>query len=197
MAKLYFVHSPMNAGKSTRVLQVAHNYERDGNAVALVKSSIDTKGDDTILSRIGASRKVDILAGPQTDIRERVLNLGKGLIVCTIVDEAQFLAPAQVLQLRELVDVDNIPVMAFGLRTDFQRRAFPGSLALFELADKLEELKTVCRCMKKATFNARLVDGRMVFEGDQVAIDGEANVTYIPLCSSCYREEEQKSNNGE
>lgn len=190
MAKLYFVHSPMNAGKSTRVLQVAHNYERDGNAVALVKSAIDTKGDDKVVSRIGASRRVDVLADQETNIRERVLNLGKGLIVCAIVDEAQFLTPDQVLQLRELVDADSIPVMAFGLRTDFRRRAFPGSLALFELADKLEELKTVCGCMRKASFNARLVNGRMVFDGDQVAIDGESDVTYVPLCGQCYRNEE-------
>ena len=193
MAKLYFRFSPMNAGKSTSALQVAHNYERDGHQVALVKSSIDTKGENTIVSRIGASREVDILADPTTDIRDRVLHLSKGPIVCTIVDEAQFLTAEQVLQLRELVDVDDIPVMAFGLRTDFQRKAFPGSLALFELADKLEELKTVCRCMKKASFNARLLNGQMVFEGNQVAIDGKADVTYIPLCGSCYREELIKS----
>lgn len=187
----------MNAGKSTSLLQVADNYERDSHKIALVKPGIDTKGDDKIVSRLGISRQVDILATPDTNIRQRVLDLGEGLIKCTLVDEAQFLSPEQVMQLRELVDVDSIPVMAFGLRADFQRKAFPGSIALFELADSIEEIKTVCRCMRKAIFNARLVNGKQVFEGDQVAIDGEDSVTYIPLCSSCYRDEQEKASSSQ
>lgn len=183
----------MNAGKSTSLLQVADNYEREGHKVALVKPETDTKGDAKIVSRLGISREVDILATPSTNIRDKVLNMKKGQIVCVLVDEAQFLTREQVEQLRELVDVDNMPVMAFGLRTDFQRRAFPGSVALFELADSIEEIKTVCRCMRKAIFNARLVDGKQVFEGEQVAIDGQGSVTYIPLCSSCYGAELEKA----
>jgi thymidine kinase len=97
------------------------------------------------------------------------------------------------MQLRMLVDEDHIPVMAFGLRSDFQRKAFPGSMALFELADIIDEIRTVCRCMKKASFNARLINGKMVFEGSQVAIDGEGDITYIPLCGACYRAEELKA----
>jgi len=193
MAKLYFKHSPMNAGKSTNLLQVAHNYERDGHRVVLAKPSTDTKGDDMIVSRIGASRRVDVLVSPLDNMRERVLALGGiGLIACTLVDEAQFLTREQVEQLRMLVDADKIPVMAYGLRTDFQKRGFPGSIALFELADTLEEIRTVCRCMHKATFNARLVNGEMVFEGDQVAMDGDNEVTYVPLCGPCYQQEQDK-----
>ncbi len=193
MAKLYYRHSPMNAGKSTNLLQVAHNYERNGYQVAVLKSSIDTKGDDMIVSRIGASRQVDVLATPETDIYKQVINLGKGAIACTLVDEAQFLTREQVMHLRSIVDNHGIPVIAYGLRTDFQRKAFPGSIALFELADKIEEIRTVCRCLARANFNARIMNGVMVFEGDQVAIDGEAAVTYVPLCSPCYANELQGS----
>ena len=184
----------MNAGKSTNLLQVAHNYERDGHRVALVKPSVDTKGDDMVVSRIGASRRVDVLATPDLDVRRSVLDLGgTGIIACTLVDEAQFLTRLQVEQLRALVDIDKIPVMAFGLRTDFLKNGFPGSIALFELADTIEEIRTVCRCMRKATFNARLVNGQMVFEGQQVAIDGEDEVTYVPLCGACYQEEQDSA----
>lgn len=181
----------MNSGKSTALLQVAHNYERNGEFVLLVKPSIDTKGDNRIVSRLGVERKVDILALPDSDVRELVQKKSKGKTLrCVLVDEAQFLTPQQVDQCRLLVTRDGIVVIAYGLRTDFRTRLFPGSERLFEVADSIEELKTMCRCMEhgKAIFNARFVNGVMVTEGDQVAIDGKDEVTYEPLCSHCYLE---------
>ena len=196
MAKLYFRHSPMNAGKTTALLQVAHNYERNGERVLLVKPGIDTKGDDKVVSRLGIEREVDILAGPGLDVRRAVLEKSGGQILrCTLVDEAQFLQPGQVDQLRELATLDGIVVIAYGLRTDFRTNLFPGSRRLLEVADNIEELKTVCRCIDggKAIFNARFVNGEPVFEGDQVAIDGKDEVTYEPLCSKCYLGEQDRA----
>jgi len=196
MAKLYFRHSPMNAGKTTSLLQVAHNYGRNGELVLLIKPDIDTKGDDRVVSRLGIERQVDILAGPDLNVRTAVHEkVDDQILRCALVDEAQFLQPTQVDQLRELVTLDGIVVITYGLRTDFQTNLFPGSKRLLELADEIEELKTMCRCMEngKAIFNARFVNGKMVFEGDQVAIDGEDEVTYEPLCSKCYLMEKQNA----
>jgi thymidine kinase len=182
----------MNSGKSTALLQAAHNYEERGQAVLLAKPEVDTKGDTTILSRLGVDRDVDFLVTPALDLRKEFQRLstlqrdktGKR-VACLLIDEAQFLTRDQVDQALEISVLDDVPVIAFGIRTDFLTNGFPGSLRLLEIAHSLEELKTICRCGKKAMFNARKVNGEFVFNGDQVAIDGE-EITYESLCPSCY-----------
>jgi len=193
MAKLYFRYGAMNSGKSTALLQAAHNYEERGQRVVLAKPRIDTKGEATIVSRLGVSRRVDIIIEPHDDLAgvlDPLLGVdteGKTL-ACVLVDESQFLTPAQVDGLFVVAVDKNIPVLAYGIRTDFQTIAFPGSRRLLEIAHSLEELKTICRCGKKAVFNARKQDGRFVFDGAQVAIDG-VDVSYESLCGVCYLSE--------
>ncbi len=198
MAKLYFRYGAMNSGKSTALLQAAYNYEERGQHVLLAKPEIDTKGASRISSRLGVSREVDFLVRPADDLREvfgahreRVRRETGSDVACLLFDEAQFLTPAQVDDLLRIVVGEDVPVLAYGIRTDFQTRAFPGSARLMELAHSLEELKTICRCGRKALFNARLVGGRFVFEGDQVAIDELAadRVTYESMCAECYLRE--------
>ena len=178
----------MNSGKSTAVLQVAYNYEERGMKVLLIKPSVDTKGDDYIISRLGARRKVDVLATPQIDLFSLLnqWNRDVEIISCVVADEAQFFTTEQVDQLLAITVGLNIPVICYGIRTDFQTKLFTGSTRLFELAHSLEELKTICRCGKKALFNGRKIDGEYVFEGSQLAIDGQHNVEYESLCASCY-----------
>lgn len=188
MAKLYFRYGAMNCGKSTAVIQVAYNYEERDMGVFLIKPDTDTKGDDKIVSRLGTERSVDLLAKNTDDIF-RLVSAQKDSqpnLECILVDEAQFLSPKQVDQLLLVTAKLDIPVICYGLRADFQTKGFPGSIRLFELAHSLEELKTICRCGKKAIFNGRKVNGQFVSEGSQVAIDGEAAVTYESLCSKCY-----------
>ena len=192
MSKLYFRHGAMNSGKSTALLQAAHNYEERDQHVLLAKPAVDTKGDKAILSRLGVDRTVDFLITPELDLRrafgelvqEAVARTGKS-IACLLIDEAQFLTAEQVDQALEIAVLDGVPVLAYGIRTDFLTNGFPGSLRLLEIAHSLEELKTICRCGRKAMFNARKIDGTFVFDGDQVAIDGE-HVTYESLCPACY-----------
>ena len=183
----------MNSGKSTALLQVAHNYEERGQSVAVVKPALDTKGHDQIVSRLGVSRTADILLAAGEDLRARVEGLrhsrssSESALACVLIDEAQFLEPEQVDGALEIAVFDNLPVVAFGIRTDFRRQAFPGSLRLLEVAHALEEMKTICRCGEKAIFNARLGDAGIVREGEQVVIDGD-NVRYEALCGRCYLE---------
>jgi thymidine kinase len=181
----------MNSGKSTALLQAAHNYEERNQVVLLAKPAIDTKGARAITSRLGVDREVDFLITPELNLRESFAKLcetrastGKP-VSCLLIDEAQFLTREQVDQALEIAVLDDIPVLAYGIRTDFLTNGFPGSLRLLEIAHSLEELKTICRCGRKAMFNARLIDGKFVFDGEQVAIDG-AEVTYESLCPSCY-----------
>ncbi|MDN8549199.1 thymidine kinase [Microbacterium sp. NM3R9] len=198
MAKLYFRYGAMNSGKSTALLQAAYNYEERGQHVLLAKPEIDTKGAGQIASRLGVQRDVDFLIGAGEDVRAifaehraRVQADTGSDVACLLIDEAQFLTSPQVDDLLRTVVDENVPVLAYGIRTDFQTRAFPGSARLMELAHSLEELKTICRCGRKALFNARLVGGRFVFEGDQVAIDELAadRVTYESMCAECYLRE--------
>jgi thymidine kinase len=188
MAKLYFRHGAMNSGKSTAVLQVAHNYEERGMYVLLVKPAVDTKGDDKIVSRLDAQRKVDILATPDINLEQAVAKWQKDVqkINCIVADESQFFTPKQIDELLAITVNLGISVICYGIRTDFLTRLFPGSARLMELAHTLEELKTICRCGKKAIFNGRKVNGTFVFEGSQVAIDGQQQVEYESLCASCY-----------
>ncbi len=185
----------MNSGKSTALLQAAYNYEERGQQVLLAKPVIDTKGDSAIVSRLGFTRPVDFTVAPDEDIyssfvaeRARVLRETGLPVSCLLVDEAQFLNEAQVDDLLRIAILENTPVLAYGIRTDFQTVAFPGSRRLLEISHSLEELKTICRCGRKAVFNARKVGDKYIFDGDQVAIDG-VNVTYESLCGSCYLEE--------
>ena len=179
----------MNAGKSTALLQAAHNYEERGQSVLVAKPSVDTK-DDAVLSRLGLRRDVDIHVTPDFElfsefqaILSEARKKGK-TIDCLLVDEAQFLSASQVNDLFNIAVILDVPVLAYGIRTDFQTHSFPGSARLLEVAHSLEELKTICRCGKKALFNGRKVDGVFISEGEQVAIDGD--VQYESLCGSCY-----------
>ncbi len=185
MAKLYFRHGAMNSGKSTLLLQTAHNYEEKGKKVVILKPKVDTKGEENIVSRMGISRKVDHLIRDGEDVFEYVLKNHR-FASCVLVDEAQFIEPYQADELLKIVVVMNIPVICYGLRLDFQGKGFPGSTRLLEIAQSIEELKTVCECGRKAMFNARFVDGEFTLAGDQIAIDGENNVTYEPLCHYCF-----------
>jgi thymidine kinase len=193
MAKLFFRYGAMNSGKSIALLQVAHNYEERGMKVLVIKPKIDTKGGQTITSRIGASRKADILLSATDSIMSLIDPARVESIHCVLVDEAQFLTAEQVDQLFELTVLKNIPVICYGLRTDFRRHLFPGSERLLALAHNIEELKTVCHCGKKAIFVGRKINGNYVFKGSQVAIDGKDKVTYESLCGKCYLVEEDKS----
>jgi len=196
MAKLYFRYGAMNSGKSTALLQAAFNYEERGQRVLLAKPAIDSKGDNAIVSRLGMTRLVDFTIGPEEDIyaafareREAVIRATGQDVSCLLVDESQFLGEGQVDDLLRIAIIEDVPVLAYGIRTDFQTVAFPGSRRLLEVAHSLEELKTICRCGRKAVFNARTVNGQFVFDGDQVAIDGDAEVSYESLCGACYLEE--------
>ncbi len=179
MAKLYFRYAAMNAGKSTALLQVAHNYEERGQRVTLFTSAIDTRyGDGRITSRLGVARDVETFDAT-TDFP--TLLKSRALPSCVLIDEAQFLTEPQVVDLHRFAHIDRVPVICFGLRSDFRGQAFPGSRALLTLADDLEEMKTVCRCGRKATFNTRVdADGRRVTEGAQVEIGG--NDRYEAVC---------------
>lgn len=189
MAKLYFRHGAMNSGKSTVLIQAAHNYEERDQKVLVAKPAVDSKGADTVVSRLGESRTVDLLLAPGDPVREhfRTAVEEHGPVHCLLVDEAQFLTPEQVDDLLRIAVLDGVPVLAYGLRTDFRTEAFPGAARLLAVAHTVEELRTICRCGSKAMFNARLVGGEFVFEGDQVAIDGAA-VSYESLCAACYLE---------
>jgi len=188
MSKLYFRYGAMNSGKSTAILQVAHNYEEKGMKILLIKPSIDTKGDKNIVSRLGVKKEVDILLSPNDTIlnsmSEQLSNVFKPSAI--IVDEAQFLMPLQVDELYEITKIYDIPVLCYGLRCDFQMRGFPGAARLLEISDDIEELKTICKCGKKATQNIRLINGNPVFDGKQIEIDNQDNIQYESVCGGCY-----------
>ena len=185
MAKLYFKYGAMGSSKTAQALITKYNYEENDLSVWLIKPSADTRDGQTILrSRIGLEAQVEIIP-PQTDILAlfRTERLGKCDVI--IVDECQFLTQAQIDQLRAIVDEHNIPVMCFGLRTDFQTKLFPGSLRLMEVADTIQEIKTICDCGAKATVNARIDSaGHIITHGAQVVLGG--NDSYIAMCHKCY-----------
>ncbi|NLC47907.1 MAG: thymidine kinase [Tenericutes bacterium] len=187
MSKLYFRYGAMNCGKTTYLLQVAHNYEERGMKVVILKPKVDTKGNDNIITRTGLKRKVDHLVSNDENLGEYLNSLEKD-IVCILVDEVQFFTRDQIDELFMFSKLKNIPVICYGLRSDFKTLAFPGSLRLFEIADVMEELYTICRCGKRAKFNGRKINGEFTSSGDQVAIDGENEVEYESLCGKCYLE---------
>ena len=185
MAKLYFKYGAMGSSKSAQALITQFNYEELGMTVWLIKPSVDDRdGANIIRSRIGLQREAQVIH-PEEDIIATFARAGHADVI--IADEAQFFSPEQIDQLRRIVDEQNIPVLCFGLRTDFQTKLFPGSRRLFELADSITEIKTICDCGRKATTNARISpDGYVVTEGDQVFIGG--NDSYIAMCHKCYQD---------
>ena len=186
----------MNSGKSTALMQVAHNYEERGMQVRLLKPAVDSKGDDKLVSRLGVTRQVDRLIGPDDNIYELYDSFTNGEdISCILVDESQFLQKEQVDQLMAIASKKNVPVICYGLRTDFQTEGFSGSKRLLLIAHSLEELKTICRCGKKAVLNGRKINGQFVFEGDQIAIDDADHIDYEALCVDCYYENKDKTMN--
>ncbi|ALB48239.1 MULTISPECIES: thymidine kinase [Clostridium] len=188
MSKLYFRYGAMNSGKSTHLMQVAYNYEERGMKVVIIKPRIDNKGGDTLVSRLGVNRRVDLLVSDQDDIFQIISNYIKenNKIDCILVDEVQFLRESQIDQLFEIAVKINIPIICYGLRTDFKRNGFEGSTRLLLLAHSIEEMKTICACGRKAIFNGRKINNKFVFEGEQIAIDDEDNVEYESLCGECY-----------
>ncbi len=186
MAKLHFKYGAMNSGKTDTLIKTAYNYTENGLRPIVVKPAIDTKGNAQIIARAGGKRDVDILADETTDLRRSIMKLHRQAIVdAVLVDEAQFLTATQINQLYEIAKQENISVIAYGLRADFMTRLFPGAQRLFEIADNIEKLPTMCRCGSQAEFNCRFVGGQFVFTGEQVAIDGKGEVTYTSLCGSC------------
>ena len=188
MSKLYFRYGAMNSGKSTNLMQVAYNYEERGMKVLLIKPSTDKKGGDKLVSRLGVERKVDLLINDDQNIYNEVKKWQdeKYKIDCILVDEVQFFKAYQIDQLFEIAVCLDIPVICYGLRTDFKMQRFEGSTRLLLLAHSIEELKTICKCGKKAILNGRKINGKFVFEGEQVAIDNIDNVEYESLCGHCY-----------
>ncbi len=187
MAKLEFRYGAMNSGKSMMLLQVAHNYSEKNRNVILVKSEIDTKGNDYLISRIGPKRKVDIILKRDEPLLQKKYSKKIKNAECILVDEAQFLSSEQIEDLWQIAKVLDIPVICFGLKSDFLTNSFPGSKRLFELCDSFKELETICECGHKARFNARKIDGIFVDEGDQNVIDGaDSHIEYVPLCGKCY-----------
>ena len=188
MAKLYFHFSTMNAGKSTLLLQASHNYHEGGMATYLVTAQFDRRaGEGRIVSRIGIGETADTFA-PTEDLYAKITaRLALGPVACVFVDEAQFLSRDQVWQLARAVDDLGVPVMCYGLRVDFQGNLFPGSAALLAWADEMREVRTICRCGKKATMVIRRgSDGRALHEGEQVMIGG--NEVYDSVCRRHWRE---------
>lgn len=188
-SKLYFRYGAMNCGKTALLLQVAHNYEEQGMRVLIIKPAVDTKGDDKVVSRLGLERTVDIILGAEDSVMDRMGKKVDWLIYrpnAIIVDEAQFLTPQQVDELYLITKQQGIPVLCYGLRADFRMQGFPGSIRLLEIADDIEELKTICKCGSKATQNLRRIDGAPTFDGAQVVIDGTKNVEYESVCGKCY-----------
>ena len=185
MAQLYFKYGAMGSSKTAQALITKYNYEENGLRVWLIKPSADVRdGANVLRSRIGLQAQVEIIL-PETQVYTLFCETQRGSCDVIIVDECQFLTPAQIDQLRTIVNEDNIPVMCFGLRTDFQTKLFPGSMRLMEVADTIQEIKTICDCGAKATVNARIDgEGHIITEGAQVVLGG--NDCYIAMCHKCW-----------
>ena len=188
MAKLYFHYSTMNAGKSTVLLQAAHNYVERGMSPYLMTAQFDNRaGDGRIASRIGIGQVADTFGQSENLFDKITARLNSGPCACIFIDEAQFLSADQVWQLARAVDDLGVPIMCYGLRVDFQGQLFPGSATLLALADEMREVRTICHCGKKATMVVRQdARGRAIKEGAQVQIGG--NETYVSLCRRHWRE---------
>ena len=188
MASLFFYYSAMNAGKSTLLIQSSHNYQERGMQTLILTPALDNRfGQGKVTSRIGLEAEAATFSDKDDVLAFARKKLENGPLHCVLVDEAQFLTREQVLQLTDIVDALGIPVLAYGLRTDFKGDLFPGSQHLLAWADKLVELKTICHCSNKATMVVRLdAEGKAIHDGDQVEIGG--NDRYLSLCRKCFKE---------
>ena len=193
MAKLSFKYGAMGSGKSIDLMRTAYNYEEKGFDTIVMKPKLDTKGNDKLDSRIGISRAVDILIDDNTNIVEEVNNILTKDLKCIFVDEVQLLPSNKIDELYLVSKIFDIPVICYGLRTNFKMNGFSGSTRLLEIADSLEEIKTICKCGEIARFNARKVNGKYTLDGDDIIIDGtDSKVEYIPLCGDCYLKKVKK-----
>lgn len=189
MGKLYFKYGAMNSGKSIEVLRTCYNYNERKLKVLLIKPQIDTKGNDKIVSRIGIEKKVDYLISKDENIYELFKDMN---IKIVIADEAQFFTAKHIDELWTLTKTKGIDILCYGLRCDFRMEGFPGATRLLQIADSIDEIKTICKCGKKATNNLRMEHGVPVFEGEQVSIDGINDTTYDAVCGECYIKEKEK-----
>ena len=188
MAKLYFRYGAMGCGKTMQLLQVAFNYEERGHKVCVIKPATDTKNGTKLLTRIGPERKTNFCFDQKTDLFKEI-SKNYSNVQCVLVDEAQFLTPKQVDQLMRITIKLNIPVMAYGLRLNFRQddKGFEGATRLLQIAHDIEEIKTICECGHKATFNARFLNGKLVNDGPDILIDdGKSDIEYRALCPACY-----------
>ncbi|MDP9832586.1 MULTISPECIES: thymidine kinase [Trueperella] len=192
MAKLYFRYGTMNSGKTAGLLMAAHNFEESHQQILILKPALDSKAGAALYTRMGIERLVDHLVTEDDDLftlaKDWLASIEGKTVGGILVDEAQFLTTAQVDQLLNAALTLDIPVLCYGLRTDFLTKVFPGSARLLETAHTLEELKTMCAagCRRKANFNARKVNGKFVLHGDQIEIDNRAEVEYMALCGQCF-----------
>lgn len=188
MAKLYFRYGAMGCGKTMQLLQVAFNYEERGHKVCVIKPATDTKNGTKLLTRIGPERETDFCFDRNTDLFKEI-SQNYADTHCVLVDEAQFLTPAQADQLMKVVTRLDIPVMTYGLRLNFRLEdgGFEGATRLLQIAHDIEEIKTICECGKKATYNARFLNGKLVADGPDVLIDdGTIDIEYRAICPACY-----------
>ncbi len=189
MSKLYFRYGAMGCGKTMQLLQVAFNYEERGHKVCVIKPATDTKNGTKLLTRIGPERETDFCFDKKTDLFKKISKDYKN-VHCVLVDEAQFLTPKQVDQLELVATKLNIPVIAYGLRLNFRQDSggFEGSTRLLQVAEDIEEIKTICECGRKATRNTRFLNDKLVIDGPDILIDdGTSKIEYRALCSACYQ----------
>ena len=191
MSKIHFKYATMNSGKTIDLIRTAYNYEENGYKVLIIKPSIDNKGDDKVVTRVGLSRKVDLLLNSNDSILDKIEGIEN--IRCILVDEAQFLTCKQIDEFYLITKKYDIPVICYGLRLNFKMESFEGSKRLLEIAEELEELITLCKCGEVARYVGRKVNGVYVNSGEEVIIDGaNDSVEYIPLCGKCYLRDVKK-----
>ena len=195
MAKLYFRYGAMGCGKTMQLLQVAFNYEERGHKVCVIKPKTDTKNGTKLLTRIGPERETDFCFDKKLDLFQEISKNYKN-VHCVLVDESQFLTKKQVNELMLVTIKLNIPVMCYGLRLNFRREdgGFEGATRLLQVAHDIEEIKTICECGHKATYNARFLNGKLVADGPDVLIDGTSDVEYRALCPACYEKYLEENN---
>lgn len=188
MSKLYFRYGAMNSGKSTHLMQVAYNYEERGMKTLLLKPTTDKKGGDKLVSRLGVEKSVDMVINEDDNIYNMIANKLEEIkkVDCILVDEVQFMKKHQIDELFEIAVRLHVPVICYGLRTDFKMEGFEGSARLLLIAHSIEEMKTICKCGNKGILNGRKINGKFVFNGDQIAIDNTEDVEYESLCGECF-----------
>ncbi|MBR2993906.1 thymidine kinase [Candidatus Saccharibacteria bacterium] len=188
MAKLYFRYGAMGCGKTMQLLQVAFNYEERGHKVCVIKPATDTKNGTKLLTRIGPERETDFCFERSTDLFKKISSEYKD-VHCVLVDESQFLTPRQADELMMVTIKLGIPVMAYGLRLNFRCEdgGFEGATRLLQIAHDIEEIKTICECGHKATYNARFLDDKLLADGPDILIDGTSKIEYRALCPACYQ----------